>query len=150
MYQHGNIMAIQGGLMQSVMIKPRRRESGFGLQEAAIIFLVMGAVGVALVLLGRGFFNTAHKSRLQSDLTTVQNAADDYYLRTLGKFPTSDGNPPPAGQLALIDFNATYSEGGQTYTFSNLITRLPRHYDEGVWQIDSLGKVSVAVDPKQY
>ena len=136
--------------MQNTMIRRKHSESGFSLQEILIIFFVVAVIAVVLILLVGGVFGSAHKSRLSGDLKSVQTAVDDYYLRTLGKAPTFDGNLPAAGQLALINFNASYTEGSQTYSFINLIKRLPRHYDEGVWYIDNQGNVSCDIDPKKY
>jgi type II secretory pathway pseudopilin PulG len=136
--------------MKTEVKRQRRGEGGFTLMELMIVFLIVAILAVVLVLLSTGVFGGAHKSAMATDLHTAGIAVDDYYLQSLGKSPTVDGSLPPEGQYSLIDFNASFTDGAKTYYFKDLLKKLPRHYKEGVWRIDSKGDVSVDVDPKDY
>lgn len=93
---------------------------------------------------------TTRVTALDVDLHNVQTAVDSYVLQS-GEWPISAGSLPPQGQYALIDFHASFDKGGQTVSFyPQLISNLPRHWDEGVWRIDSAGLVSVDITPDRY
>ena len=93
---------------------------------------------------------SARSSTLQTDLTLVQSAVDAYLLESLG-VPTGDGKLPSAGEHAPIDFFASFTRDGETVSlYPDFIIELPRHHDEGVWQIDSATRVSVAIPPADY
>ena len=65
--------------------------------------------------------------------------------------PTADGQLPPTGEYALIDFDASLDRLGKTLTFyPHFISELPKHWDEGVWRIDSAARVSVDMEPEEY
>jgi len=145
-----DLLSYNGVQMKTEVKRQRRRESGFTLMELIIVFLVVAILAVVLVLLATGVFGGAHKSAMATDLHTVGIAVDDYYLQSLGKSPTVDGSLPPEGQYSLIDFNASFIDGAKTYYFKDLLKKLPRHYNEGVWRIDSKMDVSVDMDPKEY
>lgn len=145
-----NLLSYNGVQMKTEVKRQRRREDGFTLMELMVVFLIVGILAVVLVLMVTGVFGGARKSAMATDLHTVGTAVDDYYLQSLGKFPTEDGSPPPEGQYSLIDFNASFTDGAKTYYFKDLLKKLPRHHNEGVWRIDSKGNVSVDMDPKDY
>jgi hypothetical protein len=67
-------------------------------------------------------------------------------------WPTADDSLPPQGKYAPIDFNASFVDnGGKTMSFyPDFISNLPRHWDEGVWRLDSAAGVSVDMDPNKY
>ncbi|HEY49868.1 MAG TPA: hypothetical protein G4O13_07475 [Dehalococcoidia bacterium] len=94
--------------------------------------------------------HSAGRVALEIDLNSVQ-AGVDAYLAQSGKFPTESGRLPSSGKYALIDFEASFTQGAKTYTFyPDIISKLPQHHDEGVWRISSAGKVSVDMDPDDY
>lgn len=93
---------------------------------------------------------TSTVAALDVDLHTVQTAVDAYVVQS-GKWPTADGSLPPQGQYALIDFYASFDKDGDTMSFyPQLISNLPRHWDEGVWRMDSAALVSVDMPPDKY
>jgi len=143
--------------MNSIINKKRRRQGGFSFAElmiALIIFIILVAI---VILATRGFFTKAKASALDVDLHNVQTYVGSYASASsiaTGKamWPTSDGQLPLEGQYALIDFYAGFvNEGGKVMSFyPDFISSLPRHWDQGVWRIDSAGKVSVNMNPSDY
>jgi len=89
-------------------------------------------------------------SSLDVDLHSVKAAVDAYVLKA-GEWPTVDGSLPPQDQYSLIAFNASFVSGGKTMSFyPHFISKLPRHWDEGVWRLDSAALVSVDMAPNNY
>jgi hypothetical protein len=89
-------------------------------------------------------------SSLDVDLHDIKTAVDTYAIQS-GEWPTANGSLPPTGQYALIDFNASFVGSGKTMSFyPHFISKLPRHYDEGVWRIDSAALVSVDIALNKY
>ncbi len=86
----------------------------------------------------------------ESDLRAMQNAVSDYMIQS-NKTPTADGKIPLSGEYALIDFDASFTQGLKTfYFYPDFLEKRPRHHDEGLWRIDSRGSVSVDIDPEEY
>ena len=132
------------------MITKKGREGGFSLLELAIAMLIIAVLVAVVILMVTGFFSEARETGLESDLRVVKNAVDAYILQS-SKWPTADGGGPPPGESALIDFDASFIREGETFSFyPHFISKLPRHYDEGVWRIDSAALVSVDMDPEEY
>ncbi len=130
------------------MITKKGREGGFSLLELAIAMLIIGILVAVVILLATGFFSKAREAGLQADLRAVQNAVGDYLIQS-NKAPTADGKIPLSGEYAPIDFYASFTQGLKTFTFyPDFLERLPRH--EGLWRIDSVGSVSVDIDPEEY
>jgi inhibitor of cysteine peptidase len=87
---------------------------------------------------------------LDVDLHSVKTAVDAYVLQA-GEWPTANGSLPPTGQYAMIDFNASFDKEGKIFSFyPHFISNLPRHWDEGVWRIDSAALVSVDIASDKY
>jgi hypothetical protein len=87
---------------------------------------------------------------LDIDLHDIQTAVGTYAIQS-GKWPTANSSLPPTGQYALIDFNASFDNGGKIMSFyPHFISSLPRHFDEGVWRIDSAALVSIDMAPDKY
>lgn len=132
------------------MITKKGREGGFSLLELAIAMLIIAILVAVVILMVTGFFSEARETGLESDLRVVKNAVDAYILQS-SQWPTADGGRPPPGESALIDFDASFIQGGETFSFyPHFISKLPRHHDEGVWLIDSAALVSVEMDPEEY
>jgi len=75
----------------------------------------------------------------------------DAYMITSLQAPAEDGRLPLRGEYALIDFDASFTKDGKVLSFyPHFIDKLPRHWDEGVWRIDSAARVSVDMDPEEY
>ena len=132
------------------MITKKGREGGFSLLELAIAMLIIAILVAVVILMVTGFFSEARKSGLETDRHSVKNAVDAYILQS-SQWPTADGGRPPPGESALIDFDASFPQAGETLSFyPHFISKLPRHHDEGVWRIDSEGLVSVDMAPEEY
>ncbi len=132
------------------MIVKKDRERGFSLLELAIAMLIIAILVSVVILLASGFFSKARETGLKTDLHVVDTAVDTYMIDSLSA-PTSDGQLPPSGKYALIDFNASFTREGKTLAFyPDYLEKLPRHHDEEVWRIDSAGRVSVAMEPEEY
>ena len=132
------------------MITKKGREGGFSLLELAIGMLIIGILVAVVILLATGFFSKAREAGLQADLRAMQNAVGDYMIQS-NKTPTAGGKIPLSGEYALIDFDASFTQGLKTFTFyPDFIEKLPKHHDEGLWRIDSRGAVSVDIDPEEY
>lgn len=95
-------------------------------------------------------------SVLQSDMSRVQFAVFEYVTASSAtgtpRYPTSSGNLPALGQYALINFNAGFQDTtGKTMRFyPDFLEDLPRHWNSGVWRIDSEADVSVDIEPDIY
>ena len=132
------------------MITKKGREGGFSLLELAIAMIIIGILVAVVILLATGFFSEARETGLKTDLHSVKNAVDAYMTQSF-KAPTEDGKIPLSGEYALIDFDASFTQGLKTFTFyPDFLERLPRHHDEGLWRIDSVASVSVDIDPEEY
>ena len=134
----------------SNMMRKRNKQSGFTFMElmiALIIFIILVAV---VILVTQGFFTKARGSALDVDLHSIKTAVDTYAIQS-GKWPTANSSLPPTGQYALIDFYASFYKDGKTMIFyPHFISSLPRHFDEGVWRIDSAALVSIDIDRDKY
>jgi len=133
------------------MITKKGREGGFSLLELAIAMLIIGILVAVVILLATGFFSEAREAGWKADLRAMQNAVSDYMIQSNGGWPTVDGKIPLSGEDALIDFDASFTQGGKRfYFYPDFLERLPRHHDEGLWRIDSRGSVWVDIDPEEY
>jgi len=128
----------------------RKRQGGFSFMELMIVLLVVSVLVAVVVLAMSGFFTKTRGTAMSGDIHTVKNAVDAYLLQSYHA-PTETGALPPAGEYALIDFDATFTEGVITYKFfPSFLAKLPRHWDEGVWRIDNSALVSVDMSPDNY
>jgi len=133
----------------SNMMRKRKKQGGFTFMEL-MIALIIFIIAVALVILAtQGFFGKAKGSALDVDLHSVKTAVDTYAIQS-GKWPTASGSLPLSGNVT-IDFYASFDNGVKTVSFyPHFISKLPRHSDEGVWQIDSEARVSVNMARDKY
>ncbi len=143
-------------MMNNVVMK-RKSQGGFTFMEL-MIALIIFIIAVTLVILAtQGFFTKAKGTTMSVDLHNVQTGVGSYATASqldTGKamYPTSDGQLPPVGNTT-IDFHASFvNENGEVVIFYRdfLSNKLPRHWDEGVWQIDNKGTVSVNMNPDNY
>ena len=135
---------------RELMNKKRCRDGGFSLLELAIAMLIIVILVAVVILMVSGFFSRAREAGWETDLRVVKTAVDDYMIQS-GRAPTADGSLPLRGEYALIDFDASFTQDGVTLSFyPHLLGKLPKHYDEGVWRIDSAALVSVDMDPEEY
>ncbi len=133
------------------MITKKGREGGFSLLELAIAMLIIGILVAVVILLATGFFSEAREAGWKADLRAMQNAVSDYMIQSNGDWPTVGGKEPLSGEYALIDFDASFTQGLKTFTFyPDFLEKLPRHHDEELWRIDSVASVSVNIDPEEY
>jgi len=131
------------------IIKKRNKQGGFSFVELVIALLIVAILVAVVILVTQGFFTKSRGTAMSGDIHTVQNAVDDYMLQSL-KAPTETGALPLAGQYARIYGNASFEKDGNTTSFLDFISKPPRHWDEGVWRIDSRGQVSVDMAPDKY
>ena len=128
----------------------RRDEAGFSFLEIAIAVLILVILVAVVLLQVLGAFGGARESAMEADIHSVKTAVDAYILEAF-EAPTEGGKFPPGGEHALIDFNATFTEGGRTKSlYPDFLAKLPRHWDEGVWRIDSKAIVSVSIGADEY
>ena len=68
-----------------------------------------------------------------------------------GRYPTDDGRLPEEGQTKLIMWSASFNYGGTVLAFyPDYLKMKPKYWEQGLWRIDSVGKVSVDIDPSDY
>ena len=93
---------------------------------------------------------SAREAALETDLRLVKDAVTAYFAFS-GTVPTKDGTLPSAGEYAPIDFDASFTHGGNTMAlYPDFLIKLPRHHDEGIWRINSGMRVSVDISPNEY
>jgi len=132
------------------MIKKRNKQGGFSFVELVIAMVIVIILIAVVILVTQGFFSKARESALDVDLHSIKTAVDTYAIQS-GKWPTANSSLPPTGQYAPIDFNASFDKDGKTMIFyPHFISSLPRHFDEGVWRIDSAARVSIDMDRDKY
>jgi hypothetical protein len=126
-------------------------EGGFSYAELAIILVVFLVLVVVVIMQVSGVFSGGRAAAMGTDVQTVDTAVSNYVLKSQGLVPTANGVLPSDGEYALIDFDASFTIGGRTWTFyPDVVKKLPKHHDEGVWRIDSSGIVSVDIVPEDY
>ena len=128
----------------------RRRQAGVTFLEIAIALLILVIVVAVVLLQVLGAFGGARESAMEIDVDSVKTAVDAYILEAF-KAPTEDGRFPQSGDYALIDFDASFPAGGVTKSlYPDFLAKLPRHWDEGVWRIDSKAIVSISIAADEY
>ena len=137
------------------MLGKRRAQSGFTLMELMVVLIVVIILAAIVILLMGGFFSSARESVLDTDIKSIKSAVDAYmiqaYMSQGKKVPTMDGNLPLSGELAPIDFEASFIEGGKVKSFyPHILAELPRHADEGVWKLDSGARVVFDMERDKY
>jgi len=131
------------------VMRKKNRQGGFSFMELMIVLLVFIILVAVVILVTRGFFGKARESALDVDLHSVKTAVDTYALQS-GEWPTASGSLPLEGNVS-IDFNASFVKDGKIMSFyPHFIANLPRHWDKGVWRIDSAALVSVDMSQDKY
>ena len=134
----------------SNMMCRKKKQGGFSFMELMIALLVVIILVAVVILVTQGFFTKARGSAMDIDLHDIKTAVGTYAIQS-GKWPTASGSLPVTGQYAPIDFYASFDKDGKTMSFyPHLISKLPRHWDEGVWRVDSSGLVSVDIPRDKY
>ena len=132
------------------IIKKRNKQGGFSFVELMIALLIVAILVAVVILVTQGFFSKARESALDIDMKDIQTAIGTYAIQS-GKWPTANGALPPTGQYAMIDFYASFDKEGKTFSFyPHFISRLPKHYDEEVWRINSAALVSIDMPRDKY
>lgn len=138
------------------MVRRRNRQSGFTLMEIMAALIVVIILVAVVILATHGFFSHARGTTMDLDVRDVQTAASSYATAASiatgqAMWPTSDAALPPEGNTS-IDFHASFvNDNGQVMSFyPHFIGKLPKHWDEGVWLIDSTSLVSVNLSPDEY
>ena len=129
----------------------RSRQSGFTLVESIIIVAVAVAIVIAIWQLGWGAREPAGETSLETHIDKIQSSVNLYLFDSNGRYPTYDGELPPEGEYTAINWDASFSHSGQRLSFyPNYVERKPKYWNQGVWRIDSVGKVSVNINPEEY
>jgi hypothetical protein len=129
----------------------RNKQGGFSVVESILIVAAIVVLGYVIYHFGWGMPTAAGERLLKTDIGTIEKAVGMYVLNSNGLYPTDDGKLPPEGEYKWLLWDASYTKGGKQISFYPVVlARLPRHWDEGVWRIDSVGRVSVTVNPKDY
>ena len=129
----------------------KNNQGGFTLIESVFIIAIM--VGLAFVVyhFGWGTSGEAGVEALETDINTMQTAVGAYILKSNGLYPTNDSKLPEVGEYKLIMWDSNFASGRQRLSFyPDFIKRLPKHWNEGVWRIDSVGRISVDINPEDY
>ena len=135
--------------MRMAMVK-NDGQRGFSFFELIVAIFIITILVAVVILATQGFFSKAQERAWEADLRVMNNAVDAYMIQSF-KAPTADGRLPLKGEYALIDFDASFTLDGQTLTFyPDFIKKLPRHWDEGVWRIDSASRLSIDMDMEEY
>ena len=135
--------------MRMAMVK-NDGQRGFSFFELIVAIFIITILVAVVILATQGFFSKAQERAWEADLRVMNNAVDAYMIQSF-KAPTADGRLPLKGEYALIDFDASFTLDGQTLTFyPDFIKKLPRHWDEGVWRIDSASRLSLDMDMEEY
>ena len=131
-------------------MEKKDKQLGFSFFELVVALFVIIILVAVVILATQGFFSGARKAAWETELSVMNTAVDAYMIHSF-KAPTADGKLPLPGEYALIDFDASFPQDGQTLTFyPDFIKKLPRHWDEGVWRIDSASRLSIDMDLEEY
>jgi prepilin-type N-terminal cleavage/methylation domain-containing protein len=129
----------------------RNKQGGFTLIESSLAIAIAVVIVFAVYHFGWGATGKAGAGRLERDVRTIEQSVGAYILKSNGQYPTDDGKRPKTGESKLIIWDANFGSGGRTMSFyPDFITRLPKHWNEGIWRIDNLGKVLVTINPEEY
>lgn len=127
-------------------MRKRNKQSGFTFMELMAALIVVMILVAVVILATHGLYSKSRGTTMSVDIHTVQSAVDAYMSQSL-KAPTETGALPPAGEYTLIDFSATFA---QEKFYPDFLAKLPRHWDESVWRLDSAAGVSVDMAPDEY
>ncbi len=129
----------------------KKTQVGFTLVESILIIGLIVVLGFTIYHFGWGTTGKAGAELLQTDIQTIEKAVGAYILNSNGLYPTDDGKRPEREEYKLIIWDSSFTASGKQLAFyPDFINKLPRHWNEGVWRIDSIGKVSVTINPDDY
>ena len=129
----------------------KNSQGGFSLIES--IFIIAIFVGLAFVVyhFGWGTSDKAGAEALGTDIKTMEVALFAYVTNSNGLYPTDNGKLPKAGEYKLIIWDTGFTSNARQLSFHpDFIKKLPRHWNEGIWRIDSVGRISVTMNPGDY
>ncbi len=129
----------------------RNNQGGFTLIESILVIVVAVVLVFAVYHFGWGTRGLASGKALATDVQTIEKVVGAYILSSNGLYPTDDGKRPGSGEYKLIIWDASFTAGSKQLSFyPDFIKKLPRHWNEGAWRINSLGRVSVTINPEDY
>jgi competence protein ComGC len=127
------------------------KQGGFTLVESIVIVVLAVGIIFAIYHFGWGVKEPAGETALEAHLDTMQKAVDLYMFDSNGLYPTDDGELPARGEDKLIVWSADFTLGGKQLVFyPDYLKRKPGHWDEGIWRINSVGIVSIDINPEDY
>jgi competence protein ComGC len=133
------------------MVVKNKRQDGFTLVESILVVAAAVLVVVAIWYFGWRVEEPAGRTALNDHLNAIQKQVTLYVFDSNGKYPTVDDKLPEAGETEPIYWEASFSISGRSYSFCpDYIEVKPKHWEEGVWRIDSTGKVIADIDPDEY
>ncbi len=112
---------------------PRRRRGGFSFIEVMVVVVIIGLLAGAVTLKVADYMDTARVNRARSDMATIVDAIEAYYLKQ-GRYPTNEeglgvlpvktqtdpwGNryeynsPGREGPYEVVTYGADEREGGE-------------------------------------
>ena len=128
----------------------RRAGGGFSLMEIAIAMIIIGILVAVVIMWVTGFFSEARETGYEADVRAVQSAVDAFYTECFA-WPTEDGLQPRPGEVAAIEFTRQVGcFGSRKSLYPDPLAKLPKHWDERVWVVDSGGHVSVTLSAEEY
>ncbi len=146
-------LAVVSGALRSEVVKSER---GVTFSELAAAIAILAIVIIAVVFVLHRVPSGVKSQTMEADIASVREAVGNFYIESglQGRpvWPTADGKLPPEGEYALINWGASFttSEGKVVKFYPDFLSRRPRHWEEGVWRIDSSGRVSVNLSREEY
>ncbi len=129
----------------------KNNQGGFTLIESILVIVVAIVLVFSVYYFGWGTRGQAGERALAGDVQTIEKVVGAYILSSNGLYPTDDGKRPGSGEHKLIIWDASFTASGKQLSFyPDFIEKLPRHWNEGAWRIDNLGRVSVTINSEDY
>ena len=129
----------------------KNSQGGFTLIESIIIIALMMGLGFVVYHFGWGTSDKAGAKALETDIKTMEVALFAYVTNSNGLYPTADSELPKKGEYKLIIWETRFTSNARQLSFyPDFIKKLPKHWNEGVWRIDSVGRISVTSNPEDY
>ncbi len=122
------------------------RRSAFTLIEIVIVLTIISLLGAGVILMTKGYIDTAKETRVQSDIDKIMSALQMYEARNL-RMPTTDQGlkalaekpttePIPERWTTLME-EVPKDPWGQDYKYKNPGTKSKKGYD--VWTVGQDG-----------
>ena len=117
-----------------------------------VVAILVAVVGVIVYF----FYTSSRSTSMEGDLKEMRAAVTAFVTESseVGTpvWPTANGKLPAAGGYSLINFVTGFTDntGKTVRLYPHFLHELPRHWNSGVWRIDSSGNISVDMEPEEY